>query len=128
LLARCFSSDCDLNLFGPAVSEYLINGQSKVVPTPNLIDNQSKGVVAQAKHQLANGLVESHWKVMVHMACAYLTDKQMPCTFCFYSITHAAQMMNAIPGKHSGCLASPFLLTHDVGHDEQTWVPLFLLA
>jgi hypothetical protein len=65
---------------------------------------------------------------MVHMACTYLNEKQMPQTFWFYAITHAAQMMNAIPGKHSGCLASPFLLVHVVGRDERTWVPLFLLA
>jgi hypothetical protein len=52
----------------------------------------------------------------------------MPCTFWFYLITHVAWMMNAIPGKHSGCLASPFLLVHGEGHNEQTWVPLFLLA
>jgi hypothetical protein len=115
LLACSFYSDCNLKLFGLAVSKYLIDGQSKVLATPE-------------KHQSANGLVESHWKGMVHMACTYLTKKQMPVTFCFYLITDAARMMNAIPGKHSGRLASPFLLVHGVGHDEQTWVPLFLLA
>jgi hypothetical protein len=62
-LARCFYSDCDLKLFGLAVSEYLINGQSKVVAAPG-------------KCQLANGLAELHLKVMVYMACAYLTEKQ----------------------------------------------------
>jgi hypothetical protein len=60
LLARCFYSDCDLKLFGSAVSKYLIDGQSKVVPTPDLIDNLSKVFTAPAKRQLANGLVESH--------------------------------------------------------------------
>jgi hypothetical protein len=94
-------------LFGLAVSKYLINGQSKVVTALDLIDNQSKDVAAPAKRQSANRLIELHWKVMVHMACAYLTEKKMPCTFWFYAITHAAWMMNAIPGKHSGCLASP---------------------
>jgi hypothetical protein len=37
-------------------------------------------------------------------------------------------MMNAIPGKIHGRLASPFLLVHGVGHDERTWVPLFSLC
>jgi hypothetical protein len=37
-------------------------------------------------------------------------------------------MMNAIPGKYKDCLASPFLLVHGVGHDEHTWIPLFLLC
>jgi hypothetical protein len=106
LLAHCFHSDCDLEIFGLAVSKYLINGQSKVVTAP-------------AKCQSANGLVELHWKVMVHIARAYLTKKQMLCAFWFYAIMHVAHMMNAIPGKHSGWLASPFLLVHGVGHDER---------
>jgi hypothetical protein len=46
-----------------------------------LIDNGSKIVSAPAKCQSSNGLVESHWKIMVHMARAYLTKKQMPCSF-----------------------------------------------
>jgi hypothetical protein len=114
-LARCFYCNCDLKLFGTALSEYLIDNDLKVVATP-------------AKHQSANGLVESYWKVMVHMAHVYITEKQMPRAFWFYNITHMARMMNAIPGKHSSQLASPFLLVHSVGHDEHTWVPLFSLA
>ncbi len=65
---------------------------------------------------------------MVHMARAYLTKKQMPCAFWFYAIVHSAQMMNAIPGKIHGRIASPFLLIHGVGHDERTWIPLFSLC
>jgi hypothetical protein len=67
-LARCFYCNCDAKLFGSAISEYLI-------------DNNSNVVAAPAKCQLANGLVESHWKTMVHMARAYLMEKQMPRTF-----------------------------------------------
>jgi hypothetical protein len=37
-------------------------------------------------------------------------------------------MMNVIPGKIHGRLASPFLLVHGVGHDERTWIPLFSLC
>ncbi len=64
-LARCFYCDCNPKLFGMAISEYLIDDQSKVVAAP-------------AKRQSSNGLVESHWKIMIHMARAYLTEKQMP--------------------------------------------------
>jgi hypothetical protein len=46
-----------------------------------LIDDSLKIMSAPAKRQSADGLVESHWKVMVHMARAYLTEKQMPQTF-----------------------------------------------
>ena len=65
---------------------------------------------------------------MGHMARAYITEKQMPRSFWFYAVVHAARMMNAIPGRHSGRLVSPFLLVHGVGHDERTWTPIFLLA
>jgi hypothetical protein len=63
-LAWCFYCDCDAKCFGNKIRDYLINNSSKVVAAP-------------AKLQLANGLVELHWKVMVHMARAYLTEKQM---------------------------------------------------
>jgi hypothetical protein len=62
------------------------------------------------------------------MGHAYLTEKQMPWSYWFYAITHNACMMNAFPGKHSGHLASPFLLVHGVGHDKCTWIPLFSLC
>ncbi len=104
-LACCFYCDCDPKLFGRAISDYLV-------------DNSLKVVAAPAKRQSSNDLVESHWKVMVHMARAYLTEKQMPRAFWFYAIVHSARMINAIPGKIHGCIASPFLLVHGVGHDE----------
>jgi hypothetical protein len=86
-LARCFYSDCNTKLFGTAILEYLINNYSEVIAAP-------------AKCQSANGLVESHWKTMAHMAKANLTEKQMPRSYWFFAIiTHAAGMMNTIPGK-----------------------------
>ena len=115
-LARCFYLDCDAKLFGTAVAEFLINLNSKVVAAP-------------AKRQSSNGLVESHRKTIVHMARAYLTEKQMPSTFWYYAVVHAAQMMNAISGKYNDrFLASPFLLIHRVRHDERTWIPLLSLC
>ncbi len=113
--ARCFRCDCDAKLFGTKIREHLI-------------DNASNIVAAAAGRQSSNGLVELHWKVMVHMACAYLTEKRMPRSFWFYVIVHSARMMNAIPGKFGGKLASPFLLVHGSGHDERTWFPLFLIC
>jgi hypothetical protein len=110
--ACCFRSDCNAKLFGKRIRDHLI-------------DNNSKVVAAPAGRQSSNGLVESHWKTMVHMSRAYLTKKQMPRSFWFFSIVHSARMMNAIPGKLHGKLASPFLLVHGVGHDERTWFPLF---
>jgi hypothetical protein len=65
---------------------------------------------------------------MVHMTQAYLTKKQMPQTLWFYAITHAARMMNAIPGKLFCHFASPFLLVHGVGHDKQMLILLFFVC
>ena len=110
--ARCFRSDCNPKLFGKRIRDHLI-------------DNNCNVVAAPATRQSANGLVKLHWKTMVHMSRAYLTEKQMPRSFWFFSIVHSARMMNAIPGKLHGKLASPFLLVHGVGHDERTWFPLF---
>jgi hypothetical protein len=98
------------NFFGMKIWEHLINNDSNIV-------------AAAAGCQSSNSLMESHWKVMVHMARAYLTEKQMPRSFWFYAIVHSACMMNTIPGKFGGKLASPFLHVHGLGHDEQTWFP-----
>jgi hypothetical protein len=92
--------------------------------TEHLIDNNSSIVATAASWQSANGLVESHWKTMVHMSHAYLTEKQMPHSFWFFSVVYSARMMNAIPGKLHSKLASSFLLVHGVGHDEWSWFPL----
>ncbi len=100
--AWCFWCNCDAKLFGTKIREHLINNASNIV-------------AAVAGCQSSNGLVELHWKVMVHMAHVYLTEKQMPWSFWFYTIVHSARMMNAIPGKFGGKLASPFLLVHGLG-------------
>jgi hypothetical protein len=113
--ACCFRLDCDAKFFGTRIREHLINNDSNIVATA-------------AGCQSANGLVESHWKVMVHMSRAYLTEKLMPHFFWFFSIVHSARMMNAIPKKLHCKLASPFLLVHGVGLNERTWFPLSLLC
>ena len=113
--ACCFRCDCDPKLLGMTIKEHLV-------------DHDSNIVAAAAGPQSSNGLVESHWKIMVHMAWAYLTENQMPWSFRSYAVSHSARMMNAIPGKFGGKLASPFLLIHGVGHDERTWFPLFLVC
>ena len=80
---------------------------------------------AAAGRQSSNGLVESHWKTMINVSRAYLTKKQMPRRFWFYSIRHAAQMMNHIPAKFGEKLATPFLLVHGTRADCRSWLPLF---
>jgi hypothetical protein len=89
---------------------------------------QSSIIATHAGWQSANGLVEFHWKIMVHMSRTYLTEKQMPCTFWYFAIKHSARMMNMIPGKYKGKLASPFMLIPGVRPDPRTWLPLFSLC
>jgi hypothetical protein len=62
------------------------------------------------------------------MAWAYLTEKQTPCNFWFYAITHVAQMMNTILGKYKNRLALLFLLVDGIGHDEHRWIPLLSMC
>jgi hypothetical protein len=87
--ARCFYCDCDFKLFGTTIKEHLV-------------DHNSNIVAAAAGCQSSNGLIESHWKIMVHMTWAYLMENQMPRSFWFYAVSHSARMMNAIPGKFRG--------------------------
>ena len=110
--ARSFRCDCDTKLVGQEVRKFLSEQHSTI---------RSSG----AHYQSGNGLVEAHWKTMVHMSRAYLTEKQMPRRFWFYSIRHAAQMMNHIPGKYKGKLATPHMLVHGVKGDCRCWAPLF---
>jgi hypothetical protein len=65
---------------------------------------------------------------MMHSSCAYLIEKQMPLLFWYFSIKHAAKMMNVIPRKYKGKLALPFMLVHSVHPDEQAWLPTFSLC
>jgi hypothetical protein len=65
---------------------------------------------------------------MVHMSRAYLMEKKMPCSFWYFAIQHAARMMNVIPGKYKGKLASPFMLIHGVCPDQRAWLPIFSLC
>ncbi len=46
----------------------------------------------------------------------------------YYPIKHSARMMNMIPDKYCGKLASPFMLVHGVHPDPRTWLPLFLVC
>ena len=64
-LACQFRCNCDEKLFGSTVRSFLHSNNSSIVASP-------------AGRQSSNGLVESHWKIMVHMSHAYLTKKQMP--------------------------------------------------
>jgi hypothetical protein len=113
--ACCFHLDCNAKLFGRAFE----NTSSTMTPIswqPRLVANRQM-VWLNPTGKL--------WYI-----CHVLISqkKQMPRSFWFFLIVHSAWMVNAIPGKLHGKLASPFLLVHGVGHDERTWFSLFLLC
>ena len=114
-LAEQFRCDCDEKLFGSHTRSFLHLKRSSII-------------ASLAGRQSANGFVESHWKIMIHMTRAFLTEKQMPGTFCYFAIKHSARMMNMIPDKYHKKLASPFMLVHGVRLDPRTWLPLFSLC
>jgi hypothetical protein len=114
-LARQFRCDCNEKLFGSSVWSFLHSNKSSIVSSP-------------AGRQSGNDLLKAHWKIMVHMSRAYLMEKQMLRSFWYFTIRHAARMMNVIPGKYKGKLASPFMLVHGVRPDQRAWLPIFSLC
>jgi hypothetical protein len=76
-LACQFWCDCDDKLFGNNVRLFLHTNNLSILTSPTGC-------------QSFNGLVESHWNVMVHMLRAYLTEKQMPRLFWCFAIKHSA--------------------------------------
>jgi hypothetical protein len=67
-LAKQFHCNCDERLFGSNICSFLHTNHSSIM-------------ACLASRQSANGLVELHWKIMVHMSWAYLTEKQLPCLY-----------------------------------------------
>ena len=60
--AKCFWCDCDPKLSAAVIKRHLTSQGSDIMH-------------AAAGRQPSKGLVESHWKTMVHMSRAYLTEK-----------------------------------------------------
>ena len=114
-LAAHFRTDCDAKLLSQQVVSWLRENGSDIASSA-------------AGRQSSNGLVERNWRTMVEMARAYLTEKQMPRSFWFYAIQHAARMMNCIPGKINDALTTPFELIHHSPPDSRLWFPLFSLG
>jgi hypothetical protein len=105
----------DEKLIGSGVQSFLHTNKSSIASSP-------------AGCQPGNGIVKAHWKIMVHMSHVYLTEKQMPQSFWYFAIKHAAKKMNIIPKKYKGKLALSFMLVHGVHPDQQAWLTIFSLC
>jgi hypothetical protein len=109
-------SDFDLKLIGGRAREYLNSLLIHVNSAP-------------ASRQDKNGLVERHWQTMLAMARNWLVSAQLPGTFWFYAIRHAAEVCNYFPYKlEDGAFTTPFQLVHKAKPDLRVLFPTFGLA
>jgi hypothetical protein len=68
---------------------------------------------APSYQQDKNGLAERHWQTMVSMARNWLASAELPASFWFYAIHHAAKVCNYFPYKlEDGEVSTPFELAH----------------
>ncbi len=109
-------TDFDLKLIGGKAREYLNSLLVHVNAAPS--NRQDK-----------NGLVERHWQTMVSMARNWLASAELPSSFWFYAVRHAALVCNYFPFKlENGSYSTPFELAHHVKPDLRVLFPLFGLA
>jgi len=116
ILPQRLISDFDLKLIGGRAREYLNSLLIHVNSAP-------------ASRQDKNGLVERHWQTMLAMARNWLVSAQLPGTFWFYAIRHAAEVCNYFPYKlEDGAFTTPFQLVHKAKPDLRVLFPTFGLA
>jgi hypothetical protein len=73
-------------------------------------------------------LLRAPWQTLVRMARAYITEKQVGREFWYFSIKHAAQMLNQVPGRLGRKLTTPFELVYNQKPDSRTWFELFSIG
>ena len=94
-LPTLFQTDFDTKLIGGATQRWILSHNSNIIATP-------------ADRHSSNGLVERTWRTIVTMVRAYITEKQVGRNFWFYAVSHAASMLNQVPGRLGRRLTSPF--------------------
>jgi hypothetical protein len=76
-----------------------------------------------------NGLAEQHWQTIVAMARNWLASAELPASFWFYAVRHAAKVCNYFPAKlDCGTWSTPFELAHKVKPDLRVLFKLFSVA
>jgi hypothetical protein len=66
--ATQFRTNCDLNLLGSKIQQWLIDNDSDIHGAPS-------------GRKSSNDLIEQHWQMMLQMARAYITDAHIPKSF-----------------------------------------------
>jgi hypothetical protein len=110
-----FHSDFDRKLIGGQTLRWIQENHGSIKAAP-------------ARRQSSNGLVERTWQTLVRMARAYITEKQVGREFWYFSIKHAAQMLNQVPGRLGRKLTTPFELVYNRKPDSRTWFELFSIG
>jgi hypothetical protein len=109
-------SDFDTKLIGGSAHEYL----------NSLLIHVN---VAPSYPQEKNGLVERHWQTMVSMARNWLASAELPSSFWFYGVRHAAEVCNYFPFQlEDGSFTTPFQLVHHQKPDLRNLFKLFSLV
>jgi hypothetical protein len=76
--------------------------------------------------QEKNGLAERHCQTMVSMARNWLASTELPASFWFYAVRHAAEICKYFPSKlDSGQFTTPFELVHRQKPDLRVLFPMF---
>jgi hypothetical protein len=84
---------------------------------------------APANHQDKYGLAERHWQTIVNMARNWLASAELPSTFWFYAVQHAAEVCNYFPYRlEDGSYSTPFEIAHKTKPDLRVLFKLFGLA
>ncbi len=80
---------------------------------------------ALSSHQNQNGLVEQAWETAMNMACAFVTDMQMPKGFWYWALCKSIQVMNYVPCTVSGVSTTSHELVYGVKPDLHILFRLF---
>ncbi len=105
LIPKRLISDFDTKMIGGTAHEYLNSLLVHVNAAPSYCQDK-------------NGLVERHWQTMVSMARNWLASVELPSSFQFYALCHAAEVCNYFPYKlEDGSYTTPFELAYKTKPD-----------
>ena len=62
------------------------------------------------------------------MARVFITEKQVGRELWYFSVRHAAMMLNQVPGRLGLKLTTPFEIVHNSKPDSKTWFELFSIG
>lgn len=92
------------------------------------LENKSHLLACPEGQQNQNGLVERKWQTLVHMACRYMTDKQMHHQYWHWALRHSNCISNIFPLKCNDAISTSHELVYEVKPDYCQLFRLFSTA